>query len=66
MGVNDPRGGAIFDPRGMLRRIYVKLHTTMLHTKYRRFGSCGFGEVFSCISHYKPTGGNDIPGAGPV
>ena len=23
MGANDPRGGAIFDPRGMICRIYV-------------------------------------------
>ena len=33
MGANDPRGGAIFYPRGMLRRIYVKLYMTMLHVK---------------------------------
>ena len=44
MGANDPRGGAISVPRGMLGRIYVKLHITMLHTKYRRFGCCGFRE----------------------
>ena len=24
MGANDPRGGAIFDPRGMIGRIYKK------------------------------------------
>ena len=28
--------GATFDPSGMIRRIYVKLQITMLHTKYRR------------------------------
>ena len=33
-----PRGGAIYDPRGMLGRIYVNLHITMLHTKYRSLG----------------------------
>ena len=38
MGANDPRGGAIFDPRSMILRIYVKLHITMLHAKYRSFG----------------------------
>ena len=38
------RGGAISDPRGMFGRIYVKLHITMLHTKYRSFGCCGFSE----------------------
>ena len=31
MGANEPWGGAISDPRGMLGRIYVKLHITMLH-----------------------------------
>ena len=44
MGANDPRGGGIFGPRCMIRRIYVKLHITILHTKYRSFGSCGFRE----------------------
>ena len=28
----------------MLGRIHVKLHITMLHTKYRSFGCCGFRE----------------------
>ena len=44
MGANDPRGGAIFDSRGMIHSIYVKLHITKLHTKYRSFGTCGFWE----------------------
>ena len=44
MEANDPRGGAIFNPRGIIVRIYVKLCITMLHTKYRSFGSCGFRE----------------------
>ena len=26
MGANDPRGGAIFDPRGMIGRIYTEDH----------------------------------------
>ena len=26
MGDNDPQGEAIFDPRGMISRIYVELH----------------------------------------
>ena len=26
MGANDPRGGAIFDPRGMIGRIYIEDH----------------------------------------
>ena len=44
MGANDPRSGAIFDPRGMIGRIYKEDHYTLLHTKYDCFGSCGFGE----------------------
>ena len=66
-GAIDPRGGAISDPRGMLGRIYVNLHITMLHTKYRSFGCCGFREEdFSCIFHCKPMTDNDAPRAGPV
>ena len=44
MGANDPRGWAIFDPRGMIGRIYIEDHLTLLHTKYESFGPCGFGE----------------------
>ena len=44
MGANDLRGGAIFDPRGMIGRIYIEDHYTLLHTKYDSFGPCGFGE----------------------
>ena len=40
----DPPGWVIFDPRGVIRRIYVKVQITMLHTKYRSFGCCGFRE----------------------
>ena len=43
-GAIDPRGWAISDPRSILGSIYVKLHITMLHTKYRSFGCCGFRE----------------------
>ena len=41
---NDPRGGAIFDPRGMVGRIYKEDHYILLHTKYESSGPCGFGE----------------------
>ena len=48
MEANDPstptRGRAVFDSRVMIDPIYVKLHITMLHTKYRSFGYCGFRE----------------------
>ena len=68
MGANDPWGGAISDTRGMLGRIYVKLHITMLHTKYRSFGCCGFREedFFHIFSINKPMADNDAPVAGPV
>ena len=67
IGANVPRGGAIFDPSGMIRRIYVKLYITMLRTKYTGFGSCGFrDEEFSCISHYKTMPDNDAPCAETV
>ena len=41
MGANDPRGRAIFDPRGMIGRIYKQDHYTLLHTKYEGSGPCG-------------------------
>ena len=44
MGANDPRGGAIFDPRGKIGRIYIEDHYTLLHTKYEGPWPCGFGE----------------------
>ena len=44
MGANDPRGRAIFGPRGTVGRIYKEDHYTLLHTKYESSGSCGFGE----------------------
>ena len=61
MGANDPRGGAIFDPRGMIGRIYEKDHYTLLHTKYEGSVPCGFAEedFFYVLSHH-------APGAGPV
>ena len=58
MGANDPRGRAIFDPRGMIGMIYKEEHYTLLHTKYESFGPCGFGEEYFVISH-------DTPGRGP-
>ena len=44
MGANDPRGGAIFDPRVMIGRIYKEDHYTLLHTKYESSGPCCFRE----------------------
>ena len=60
MGANDPWGGAIFDPTGMVGRIYKEDQYTLLHTKYESFGPCGFGEEdFLCISHCKFMEDND-------
>ena len=44
MGANESPGMAIFDPRGMVGRIYKEDHYTLLHTKYESSGPCGFGE----------------------
>ena len=57
MGANDPRGGAIFDPRGMIGRIYIEDHYTLLHTKYESFGLCGFGEEFFMFFLMTPRAG---------
>ena len=66
MGANDSRGGVIFDPRSMIRRIYVKLHIAMLHIKAL---ACGFREedfLHDCISRFKTMADDDAPGAGPI
>ena len=56
MGANDPRGGAIFDPRGMVGRIYKEDHYTSLHTKRESSGPCGFGEDFFYVFPMVPLG----------
>ena len=57
MEANDPRGGAIFYPRGMIGRIYKKDYYTLLHTKYEGSGPCGFGEEdFFMFSPILPPG----------
>ena len=67
MGANDPRGGAIFDPRGMIGRIYKEDHYTLLHTKYEGFGPCGFGEEdFLCFAPSRPRGGACMDPRGTV
>ena len=43
------------DPRSTVGRIYIEDHYTLLHTKYERSGTCGFGEedffyVFPIVS----------------
>ena len=52
--------GPFLTPRGMIGRIYIEDHYTLLHTKYESFVPCGFGEEdFLCFSL-------DTPGVGPV
>ena len=64
---NEPRGGAIVDPRGMIGRIYVELHMTLLHLKYASFLSCGCREEdFFMYFHYKSMVDKDMPVAWPV
>ena len=42
------------DPRGTVGNIYKRDHYTLLHTKYKSTGPCGFGEedfyVFPIVS----------------
>ena len=67
MGANEPRGGAIFDPRGMIGRIYKKDYYTLLHTKYEGSGPCGFGEEdFLCFAPSRPRGGACMDPRGTV
>ena len=46
MGANEPRDVASLDPRGMVGRICVDDHITLLHTKYLSFGPDGFRKDF--------------------
>ena len=60
MGANDPQGMASLDPRGLIGRIYVGDHYTLLYTKYMSSESHGFREKdFLRYSHYKCMGAND-------
>ena len=63
MGDDDPRSKANLDPRGMIGRIYVKYHLTLLHTKYTSFRPNVVLEkkIFKCFSHYKPMADNEAP-----
>ena len=44
MGDDNPRGVTNLDPRGIIGRIYVEYHLTLLYTKYISFWSGGFRE----------------------
>ena len=63
MGANDPRDVASLDPRGLICRIYIVDHFTLLHTKYISSGPhCFREEDFLSFSHYKSMGDNDTRG----
>ena len=62
MGANDPLGMASLDPKGLIGRIYVGGHYTLLHTKYISSGPHGFREDFLSFSHYKSMRANDSLG----
>ena len=68
MGANDPRGGASFDPRGMVGRIYKEDHYTLLHTKYQSSAPCGFEEedFFFMFSLSRPQCGTCMDPRGTV
>ena len=68
IGDDDPRGVANLDPSGMIGRISVEYHLTLLHTKYTSFRPCGFREedFLKCSSHYKPMADNDARWAWPI
>ena len=46
MGDDDPMGVANLDPKGMIGRINVGYHLTLLHVKYTSLRPCGSGEDF--------------------
>ena len=55
-----PWGVASLEPRGLIGRIYVRDHYTLLHTKYISCGLQGFKEEdFLSFSHYKSMELND-------
>ena len=67
MGANDPCGGAILTPGGMVSRIYKEYHYTLLHTKYESSGPCGFGEEgFFYVFQMTPRGMACIDSRGTV
>ena len=62
MGANDPQGVACLGPRGLIGRIYVGDHSTLLHTKYVSCGPHGFREEDFLIFFFHYMGANDPRG----
>ena len=62
-----PGAWPIYTPGGMIDRIYVEYHLTLLHTKYTSFRPCSFREEdFKCVFffNYKPMADKKPPGRG--
>ena len=60
---NDPLGVASLNPSGLICRIYVGDHKTLLHIKYISSGPHSFKvEDFISFSHYKSRAANDPQG----
>ena len=50
MGDDDPGGVTNLDPRGIIGRIYIEYHLTLLHTKYTCFRPGGLEKkIFKCF-----------------
>ena len=64
MVANNPRGGAIFDTRGMVGRNYKEDNYTLLHTKYESSGPCDLEKIFYVFPTTPPvwTPGTWLPG----
>ena len=63
MRANEPWGMPTLDPRGMVGRVYIGEHLTLLHTKYLSSGPHGFRkEDFLSFFHYKSVGAHDPKG----
>ena len=64
MAANESRGVANLDPRGIVGRVYVGNHLSLLHTKYVSSGPNYFtDEEFWIFFHYKSMGANVTLGA---
>ena len=49
-----PEVGAIFDPRGMVGRIYTEDHDALLHIKYESSRPCGLREEVFYVFTRRP------------
>ena len=60
LNIHTPWGVASLEPRGLIGRIYVGDHYTLLHIQYISCGPHGFREEgFLNFLHYKSMGAND-------